>query len=37
MTLEESLDFANKTASISVRRQGAALSAPYRDEVNNLY
>jgi len=37
MTLEETLDFANKAASISVRRQGAALSAPYRDEVNNLY
>ena len=37
MTLEETLDFANKAASISVRRQGAALSAPNRDEVNNLY
>ena len=31
------LDFANNAASISVRRQGAALSAPNRDEVNNLY
>ena len=37
MTLENSLEFSNKAASISVRRQGAALSAPYRDEVNNIY
>ena len=34
--LEKSLTFANKAASISVRNKGAALSAPYRKEINNL-
>jgi len=31
--LEESVDFANKAASISVTRMGAQASAPYRNEI----
>ena len=33
MGLENALNFANKAASLSVRRAGAALSAPYRKEI----
>ena len=33
MGLENALSFANKAASLSVRRAGAALSAPYRKEI----
>ena len=33
MSLEESLIFSNKAASLSVRKQGAALSAPYRNQI----
>jgi ribokinase len=33
MNLEESLIFSNKAASLSVRKQGAALSAPYRNQI----
>ena len=33
MDLEESLFFANKAASLSVRKEGAALSAPYRHQI----
>jgi len=31
--IEDALQFANKAGSISVTKQGAALSAPYRDEI----
>ena len=34
MGLEEALNFSNKAASLSVRKEGAALSAPFRDEIN---
>ena len=30
---EEALLFANKAASISVTKNGAALSSPYRDQI----
>ena len=33
MSLEESLIFANKAASLSVRKEGAALSSPYRNQI----
>ncbi len=33
MGLENALNFANKAASLSVRKAGAALSAPYRKEI----
>ena len=33
MSLEYALEFANKAASLSVRKIGAALSAPYRKEI----
>ena len=33
MSLENALEFANKAASLSVRKVGAALSAPYRKEI----
>ncbi len=33
MGLEDALEFANKAAAISVTKKGAALSAPYRDQV----
>ena len=33
MSLEFALVFANKAASLSVRKVGAALSAPYRKEI----
>ena len=33
INLEESLIFANKAASISVTKIGAALSSPYRDQI----
>ncbi|OUW58274.1 MAG: hypothetical protein CBD57_02960, partial [Candidatus Pelagibacter sp. TMED197] len=33
VSLEESLIFANKAASLSVRKEGAALSAPYRYQI----
>ncbi len=33
MSLENALNFANKAASLSVRKAGAALSAPYRQEI----
>ena len=33
MGLEKSLIFANKAASLSVRKQGAALSSPYRHQI----
>ena len=33
MGLEKSLIFANKAASLSVRKEGAALSSPYRHEI----
>ena len=36
MELEDALNFANKAASLSVRRKGAALSAPLRNEINQL-
>ena len=36
MELEDALNFANKAASLSVTRKGAALSAPYRNEINQL-
>ena len=32
MSLEYALEFANKAASLSVRKAGAALSAPYRNQ-----
>jgi len=32
MSLEYALEFANKAASLSVRKDGAALSAPYRNQ-----
>ena len=31
---EDALFFANKAASISVTKPGAALSSPYKDEIN---
>ena len=36
MSLEFALVFANKAASLSVRKVGAALSAPLRNEINQL-
>ncbi len=36
MELEDALNFANKAASLSVTRKGAALSAPFRNEINQL-
>ena len=36
MELEDALNFANKAASLSVTRKGAALSAPLRNEINQL-
>ena len=36
MKLEDALNFANKAASLSVTRKGAALSAPLRNEINQL-
>ena len=33
MGLEKSLIFANKAASLSVRKEGAALSSPYRNQI----
>ena len=33
INLEDSLLFANKAASISVTKIGAALSSPYRDQI----
>ena len=33
INLEEALLFANKAASISVTKIGAALSSPYRDQI----
>ena len=33
VNLEDSLFFANKAASISVTKIGAALSSPYRDQI----
>ena len=32
MSLEYALEFANKAASLSVRKVGAALSAPFRNQ-----
>ena len=37
MSLEFALVFANKAASLSVRKVGAALSAPLRNEINQLW
>ncbi len=34
MSVEDALFFANKAASISVTKTGAALSSPYKDEIN---
>ena len=36
MGLEDALKFANKAASLSVRKSGAALSAPFREEINQF-
>ena len=36
MGLEDALNFANKAASLSVRKSGAALSAPFREEINQV-
>ena len=36
MELEDALNFANKAASLSVTRKGAALSAPLRNEFHQL-
>ena len=33
MSLEKALIFANKAASLSVRKEGAALSAPFRNQI----